>query len=127
MRFGGIDIGDAISLAREPESVAIDDAIAPAAAMAKAETRRQRVARRRSFRREECGERSGHGFRARRKALESRQRGDKGHRHHRRQPQVRSDRTPPPSAHRSEEHTSELQSLMRTSNAVICLKKKKNN
>src|SRR3546814_6837314 len=26
---------------------------------------------------------------------------------------------------RSEEHTSELQSLMRTSNAVICLKKKK--
>src|SRR3546814_878432 len=64
-------------------------------------TRRQRVARRRSFRREECGERSGHGFRARRKALESRQRGDKGHRHHRRQPQVRSDRTPPPSAHRS--------------------------
>src|SRR3546814_8369011 len=28
---------------------------------------------------------------------------------------------------RSEEHTSELQSLMRTSYAVICLKKKKNN
>src|SRR3546814_1355893 len=28
--------------------------------------------------------------------------------------------------HRSEEHTSELQSLMRTSYAVFCLKKKKN-
>src|SRR3546814_3445547 len=28
---------------------------------------------------------------------------------------------------RSEEHTSELQSLMRTSYAVFCLKKKKNN
>src|SRR3546814_2308083 len=32
---------------------------------------------------------------------------------------------PPP--HRSEEHTSELQSLMRISYAVFCLKKKKNN
>src|SRR3546814_1703491 len=31
------------------------------------------------------------------------------------------------SASRSEEHTSELQSLMRNSNAVFCLKKKKNN
>src|SRR3546814_6411653 len=30
-------------------------------------------------------------------------------------------------AGRSEEHTSELQSLMRTSYAVFCLKKKKNN
>src|SRR3546814_7555386 len=30
------------------------------------------------------------------------------------------------SAHRSEEHTSELQSLMRISYAVFCLKKKKN-
>src|SRR3546814_4721054 len=30
-------------------------------------------------------------------------------------------------AERSEEHTSELQSLMRTSYAVFCLKKKKNN
>src|SRR3546814_8433102 len=30
-------------------------------------------------------------------------------------------------APRSEEHTSELQSLMRTSYAVFCLKKKKNN
>src|SRR3546814_2211791 len=30
-------------------------------------------------------------------------------------------------AHRSEEHTSELQSLMRISYAVFCLKKKKNN
>src|SRR3546814_10222907 len=32
-----------------------------------------------------------------------------------------------PDEHRSEEHTSELQSLMRTSYAVFCLKKKKNN
>src|SRR3546814_8318554 len=31
-----------------------------------------------------------------------------------------------PAAHRSEEHTSELQSLMRISYAVFCLKKKKN-
>src|SRR3546814_9330567 len=31
-----------------------------------------------------------------------------------------------PSARRSEEHTSELQSLMRNSYAVFCLKKKKN-
>src|SRR3546814_4516581 len=31
------------------------------------------------------------------------------------------------SLHRSEEHTSELQSLMRISYAVFCLKKKKNN
>src|SRR3546814_8356845 len=31
----------------------------------------------------------------------------------------------PPSASRSEEHTSELQSLMRISYAVFCLKKKK--
>src|SRR3546814_10057838 len=34
---------------------------------------------------------------------------------------LRSRRLP----HRSEEHTSELQSLMRTSSAVFCLKKKK--
>src|SRR3546814_5328612 len=33
----------------------------------------------------------------------------------------------PPPARRSEEHTSELQSLMRISYAVFCLKKKKNN
>src|SRR3546814_2078437 len=33
----------------------------------------------------------------------------------------------PGSAMRSEEHTSELQSLMRISYAVFCLKKKKNN
>src|SRR3546814_7101155 len=32
-----------------------------------------------------------------------------------------------PAAQRSEEHTSELQSLMRNSYAVFCLKKKKNN
>src|SRR3546814_1459305 len=31
---------------------------------------------------------------------------------------------PPAGAHRSEEHTSELQSLMRLSYAVFCLKKK---
>src|SRR3546814_19037008 len=33
----------------------------------------------------------------------------------------------PPTAGRSEEHTSELQSLMRISYAVFCLKKKKKN
>src|SRR3546814_4940112 len=33
----------------------------------------------------------------------------------------------PPPAHRSEEHTSELQSLMRISYAVFCLKKKTSN
>src|SRR3546814_4397699 len=33
----------------------------------------------------------------------------------------------PDTAERSEEHTSELQSLMRISYAVFCLKKKKNN
>src|SRR3546814_10562642 len=33
----------------------------------------------------------------------------------------------PEKASRSEEHTSELQSLMRTSYAVFCLKNKKNN
>src|SRR3546814_4117069 len=32
-----------------------------------------------------------------------------------------------PTIYRSEEHTSELQSLMRTSYAVFCLKKKKSN
>src|SRR3546814_6561305 len=41
-----------------------------------------------------------------------------GARHARRQPQRGV-------AHRSEEHTSELQSLMRLSYAVFCLKKKK--
>src|SRR3546814_2931337 len=40
----------------------------------------------------------------------------------------RSNRSLPPNSHpRSEEHTSELQSLMRISYAVFCLKKKKNN
>src|SRR3546814_3864274 len=39
----------------------------------------------------------------------------------RRRPRVRH----PPAAARSEEHTSELQSLMRISYAVFCLKKKK--
>src|SRR3546814_10651087 len=37
--------------------------------------------------------------------------------------QARRGRVPPP---RSEEHTSELQALMRTSYAVLCLKKKNN-
>src|SRR3546814_3696058 len=39
----------------------------------------------------------------------------------------RSDRSHPDRARRSEEHTSELQSLMRISYAVFCLKKKKKN
>src|SRR3546814_7530235 len=34
--------------------------------------------------------------------------------------------TPPGTPHRSEEHTSELQSLLRTSYAAFCLTKKKN-
>src|SRR3546814_6217404 len=39
---------------------------------------------------------------------------------------VRGGRLPePPEPHRSEEHTSELQSLMRISYAVFCLKQKK--
>src|SRR3546814_10046372 len=37
------------------------------------------------------------------------------------------DGRPPATAFRSEEHTSELQSLMRISYAVICLKKKRYN
>src|SRR3546814_7854359 len=40
-------------------------------------------------------------------------------------PDRRSDVTPQIRLHRSEEHTSELQSLMRISYAVFCLKKKK--
>src|SRR3546814_2115169 len=40
-------------------------------------------------------------------------------------PSLRADRCAP--VVRSEEHTSELQSLMRNSYAVSCLKKKKNN
>src|SRR3546814_6759426 len=48
-----------------------------------------------------------------------------GRRRRRRVRQVpRRDRS---GAHRSEEHTSELQSLMRISYAVFCLKKKNNN
>src|SRR3546814_2855253 len=39
---------------------------------------------------------------------------------------IRTGREPAPSAARSEEHTSELQSLIRTSYAVFCLKKKTN-
>src|SRR3546814_7981994 len=44
----------------------------------------------------------------------------------RRPPAPHLDRRRPPRPLRSEEHTSELQSLMRTSYAVVCLKKKKN-
>src|SRR3546814_10469935 len=40
---------------------------------------------------------------------------------------IDSSKTNPVSAIRSEEHTSELQSLMRISYAVFCLKKKKTN
>src|SRR3546814_1620846 len=40
-------------------------------------------------------------------------------------PEVGSDATAMPDVGRSEEHTSELQSLMRISYAVFCLKKKK--
>src|SRR3546814_8713614 len=40
---------------------------------------------------------------------------------------VRIQSTFSPETERSEEHTSELQSLMRNSYAVLCLKKKKNN
>src|SRR3546814_6649084 len=39
---------------------------------------------------------------------------------------LRRSRPPSPTGRRSEEHTSELQSLMRISYAVFCLKKKKN-
>src|SRR3546814_7839812 len=39
-------------------------------------------------------------------------------------PRQPADQTPPTAALRSEEHTSELQSLMRISYAVFCLKKK---
>src|SRR3546814_9183186 len=38
---------------------------------------------------------------------------------------IECSRSPPAAAKRSEEHTSELQSLMRISYAVFCLKKKK--
>src|SRR3546814_3437401 len=48
-------------------------------------------------------------------------------RHHRPGGQTElADRNAGPVVHRSEEHTSELQSLMRISYAVFCLKKKKN-
>src|SRR3546814_3193471 len=43
------------------------------------------------------------------------------------QPQRRDAELVPFDHHRSEEHTSELQSLMRISYAVFCLKKKNNN
>src|SRR3546814_2430064 len=47
---------------------------------------------------------------------------ERGRRHFRRKPRVRRS---PGTLERSEEHTSELQSLMRISYAVFCLKKKK--
>src|SRR3546814_7680444 len=47
-----------------------------------------------------------------------------GH-HPRRSPTSGHRRSDPDAESRSEEHTSELQSLMRISNAVFCLKKKK--
>src|SRR3546814_5584612 len=43
------------------------------------------------------------------------------------EPACRRDDRVAQSRHRSEEHTSELQSLMRISYAVFCLKKKKHN
>src|SRR3546814_8969288 len=46
-------------------------------------------------------------------------------RHPRRRSRARHDGREPPAPPRSEEHTSELQSLMRISYAVFCLKKKK--
>src|SRR3546814_3103596 len=46
-------------------------------------------------------------------------------RFHRRRPQRQPQQPREPGAGRSEEHTSELQSLMRISYAVFCLKKKK--
>src|SRR3546814_2844445 len=56
--------------------------------------------------------------------------GDKAHRGGNRQTFSRSPERDDPADHgegdRSEEHTSELQSLMRISYAVFCLKKKKN-
>src|SRR3546814_10855917 len=42
-------------------------------------------------------------------------------------PFIKNSTKRPPSLSRSEEHTSELQSLMRISYAVFCLKKKKQN
>src|SRR3546814_3182420 len=42
------------------------------------------------------------------------------------EPRLVESRIPNPESRRSEEHTSELQSLMRISYAVFCLKKKKN-
>src|SRR3546814_3929399 len=48
----------------------------------------------------------------------------RGPRRHRRGMERREGDGPPPARTRSEEHTSELQSLMRISYAVFCLKKK---
>src|SRR3546814_4117483 len=67
---------------------------------------------------------SDRGLGAGRAAGGARNRRRSGHRRHRIAPAL--DRSDRPGAGRSEEHTSELQSLMRISYAVFCLKKKKN-
>src|SRR3546814_3596053 len=66
------------------------------------------------------GEHTDHPRRGRLDDLEMQRAGDvPGHRHHHHDDAA--------AAERSEEHTSELQSLMRISYAVFCLKKKKTN
>src|SRR3546814_3624319 len=51
--------------------------------------------------------------------------GCRSHRRRRKDADAGTHRSSHPCLHRSEEHTSELQSLMRISYAVFCLKKKK--
>src|SRR3546814_9170823 len=58
---------------------------------------------------------------------ERRQKTLQAHRHRQGETRRRWQAPPAFQPQRSEEHTSELQSLMRTSYAVICLKKKKRN
>src|SRR3546814_7628548 len=79
--------------------------------------------------RSQCSSRSDHFDRARLAGVARPRRGAQGYRHSRgvrARPAVKSRRCAacPPSRERSEEHTSELQSLMRISYAVFCLKKK---
>src|SRR3546814_10439885 len=59
--------------------------------------------------------------------VDERRRGWLGFRHAGSRPVARTPRRNEPRRTRSEEHTSELQSLMRISYAVFCLKKKKHN
>src|SRR3546814_8701884 len=67
-----------------------------------------------------------HQFRSRKRQTAQRQR--RGHPSGIKRSRGGGDKTAkPPRKHRSEEHTSELQSLMRISYAVFCLKKKKKN